>query len=308
MSHFRDALASGKKLITLELTPPKGTDLSLMLERAKPLSPWVDAINVPDSQRAMLKMSSMAASKVIQDELGLDTVWQLTGRDRNVLALQGDLMGGWALGLRNVLALTGDPVAIGDQSDVAKQVSHVEALRLLELIRALNDGKDAAGAELKRGGTDFCYGAALNPNKMSRTAQQHRLEYKIRMGVQYFQTQPVYDAQTVKDARILIQELSAKYENATPKLLVGIIPPKSADFARFLNAKLPGVFIPNHIVDLLEKSSDPVQEAIAYSADLVAQFWDDADGFHFMPVSMEKRAPQLLEKCLQPFESRLKKP
>lgn len=299
MTQFRNSLIAGKKLITVEITPPKGSDMTTMIERVRPLVPYVDAINVPDSQRAMLKMSSMAASKILQDELGVDTVWQLTGRDRNVLALQADLMGGWALGLRNVLALTGDPIAIGDQSDVAKQVSHVEALRLLELIKNLNDTQDAAGNPLKLGGTNFCYGAALNPNRMTRTAQQHRLEYKIRLGVQYFQTQPVYDAEVVREAKQLVQELSASYENPTPKLMIGIIPPKSADFARFLNAKLPGVHIPENIVELLEKSNDPVKESMAYCADLVQAFWEHADGFHFMPVSMEKRAPELLEMCLK---------
>ncbi len=114
-SPFAKKVGSKNHTITVEISPPKGTDVTTFLNHIRPIANLVDAINVPDCQRSILKMSSMAASKIIQDELGVETVWQLTGRDRNIIALQADLMGGWALGLRTVLALTGDPVMIGDQ-------------------------------------------------------------------------------------------------------------------------------------------------------------------------------------------------
>jgi len=296
-SRFAKKLTSGNHTITVEISPPKGSDVSRMLDCIRPIADQVDAINVPDCQRSILKMSSMATAKIIQDELGIETVWQLTGRDRNILALQSDLLGGWALGLQTVLALTGDPVSIGDQSEVAKQVSHLDALRLLELVKSLNHGKDAVGKDFIRGGTQFCYGAALNPHKMSRDAQIHRLKYKLGLGVQFFQTQPVYDVKTVIETQAVIQEICETNRYPIPKLMVGIIPPKSAEFARFMNQKIPGVEIPEAFIAKLDKSADPPMESIRFCADLVHQMAPHAGGFHFMPVGMEKHAKPMLDAC-----------
>lgn len=299
MSTLQQVFESGTKAVTLEISPPKGTDMTVCLRHIKAVadSNKVHAINIPDSQRALLKMSSMACSKIVQDELGIETVWQITTRDRNVLALQADLMGAWAMGIKNVLALTGDPVKIGDQADVAKQVSHIDSLRLLEIIKGLNEDIDANGEILKKAGSRFFTGAALNPHRMSRLAQLHRLEYKIRSGVQFFQTQPVYDLKVILESRESIRTICEKYNLPEPKYMVGIIPPKNAEFARFLNAKIPGVEIPESFISLLEKSTEPRIESIQFCADLVKQFAPHVDGFHFMPVAFEKFAPDLLDAC-----------
>jgi len=296
-SRFAKKVASANHTITVEISPPKGTDISRFLDWIRPIADKVDAINVPDCQRSILKMSSMAASKILQDELGVETVWQLTGRDRNIIALQSDLLGGWAMGLHTVLALTGDPVMVGDQAEVAKQVSHLDALRLLELVRTLNHGKDATGKEFVRGGTQFCYGAALNPHKMSREAQLHRLKYKLSLGIQFFQTQPVYDVQTVMDTQAIIHQLCEENRYPVPKLMVGIIPPKSGDFARFMNQKIPGIEIPESFIAVLDKSPDPTKEALRFCAELVHDMAPYAGGFHFMPVGMEKHAEAMLDAC-----------
>lgn len=285
--------------VTVEFSPPKGTDVAGLIERVQALGTMADAINIPDSQRAILKMSSLAASKLVQDETGIEAVWQLTTRDRNLLALQGDLMGAWALGLHNVLALTGDPVQIGDHAHVAKPVSHLDSLRLVELIQGLNKGLDATGKELPKSGTQFCVGAALNPHRMSRDAQRHRLAYKLAQGIDFIQTQPIYDKETLEETVIVLQELCEIHHRPIPKLLVGIIPPKSAEFARFMNQKIVGVSIPESFIQTLEKSAEPAKESIRYCADLVAEFTPLAGGFHFMPVGMEKHAPALLQACFQ---------
>lgn len=296
--NLRNSLKSDMHTITLELSPPKGVDPSLMLNRARPLKGLVDAINIPDCQRAILKMSAMVSSVLIQQHLQLDTVWQLTGRDRNLIALQADLLGGWSLGLANVLALTGDPVQIGDHADVAKGVNHLDSLRMLELIQTLNDGNDATGKALPRKGTQFCAGAALNPHRMSREAQINRLVYKLRSGVDFFQTQPVYDLATLKEARWRINDLCQTHQLPVPKLLLGIIPPKSAEFARFMNQHIIGVDIPSSFIDLLERAENPVQESIAYCSDLVASFAPWVDGFHFMPVGAERYSADMVNACL----------
>lgn len=297
-SHFVKKVSSKNHTITVEISPPKGTEVTQFLNYVRPLADKVDAINVPDCQRSILKMSSLAAAKIVEDELGIETVWQLTGRDRNIIALQADLMGAWALGLRTVLALTGDPVQVGDQSEVAKQVSHLDALRLLELIQAMNEDKDATGKELRKGGTRFCYGAVLNPHRMSRDAQLHRLQYKLGLGIQFLQTQPVYDLRTLQDTNAVIQSLCDKLHRQPPKLMVGIIPPKSADFARFMNQKILGISIPQSFIEILERSENPAQESIQFCADLVEEMAPYAGGFHFMPVGMEKHAAMMLEACL----------
>lgn len=297
-SSFAKKVNSKNHTITVEISPPKGTDPTRFIDCVRPIADKVDAINIPDCQRSILKMSSLAAAKLIQDECGVEAVWQLTGRDRNIIALQADLMGGWALGLRTILALTGDPVQLGDHAEVAKQVSHLDALRLLELIKGLNDGKDATGKELKKGGTRFCFGAVLNPHRMSREAQIHRLHHKLALGVQFLQTQPVYDLQTVLETCEMIQQMCDKEHLRPPKLMIGVIPPKSADFARFMNQKILGVSIPQHFIDLLDRSENPIQESILFCADLIEQMAPYAGGFHFMPVGMEKHSAWMLDCCI----------
>lgn len=299
LTTFAQRIQSKQSVMTAELSPPKGTDPSLFLSHAQSLKGLVHAINVPDCQRSILKMSSLAASCLVQQRLEMETVWQLTGRDRNVIALQADILGAWALGLRNLLALTGDPVAVGDQADVAKQVSHVDALRMLEMIRQLNDSKDMTGKEFRRGGTGFCYGAALNPHRMSREAQLHRLRAKLALGVQYFQTQPVYDLKTVEECLTAIEQQCAALHIERPRLLVGIIPPKSADFARFMNQKILGISIPDDWIEALSRSQNPVDDSLKYCADLVAQLAPMADGFHLMPVGIESQAARFLELCYE---------
>lgn len=294
---FREKLEQNQPIITLELSPPRGTDLSGLLKRASALKGKVDAINVPDCQRSILKMSSMVTSKLIEEETGIETVWQLTCRDRNLIALQSDLMGAHALGLRNILALTGDPVQVGDQKDVAKQVFHLDSVRLLDLIRSLNAAKDATGRELKQGGTDFCPGGALNPFRTQNHAQQMRIRQKLERGLVYFQTQPVYDPEPVEQVMTLVHEIADQVGVRRPKILVGIIPPRSAEAARFMNSAVAGINIPASFIDLLERSENPQQESIQFCAEVVHKMKGLADGFHFMPVGMESKSPILMDAC-----------
>ena len=299
---FRDKLTSGAPVITVELSPPRGTDTELVLRQATALKGKVDAINVPDCQLSILKMSSMATSKLIQDLTGIETIWQLTCRDRNLIALQADLMGGYALGLRNVLALTGDPVQVGDQKEHAKQVFHLESVRLLDLLQTLNAGNDATGRELKNGGTDFCVGAAINPFKLSNRAQQLRLQQKMERGVAYFQTQPVYTREPVERMLDLLHETAYLVGCEVPKVLIGIIPPRSAQAARRMNSDVVGIDIPPDFIELLERSEKPADESIRYCANVVNSLKGLGSGFHFMPIGMGNKIGQLLDICFVPQE------
>jgi methylenetetrahydrofolate reductase (NADPH) len=294
---FSEKLETDQMLITVELSPPKGTDVSRLLTRAMAIKDKVDAINVPDCQRSILKMSSMATSKLIQDATGVDTVWQLTCRDRNLIALQADILGAHALGLRTVLALTGDPVQVGDQKNVAKQVFHIDSLRLLDLIHSMNLGNDAAGAPFKSGGTSFAVGAALNPFRLSNHAQQMRLRQKLERGVRFFQTQPVYDKEPVERMMDTLQAAVTDVGCPFPKILLGIIPPKSATAARMMNQTIVGINIPESFIELLERSENPTLESIRYCTEVVHNLKPYANGFHFMPVGMESKIGQILDEC-----------
>lgn len=294
---FRTKLTAGEPIVTVELSPPKGTDMTRLLERSISLKGKVDAINVPDCQLSILKMSSMVTSKLIQDASGIETVWQLTCRDRNLIALQADLLGGYAMGLRNVLALTGDPVQIGDQKEHAKQVFHLESVRLLDLILTLNNGRDACGQELTHQGTQFTVGAALNPFRLSNRAQQLRLRQKIERCVDFFQTQPVYHPEPVERMLELLLEAADQAGCPPPKLLLGIIPPRNADAARRMNREIVGVNIPDSFIELLERSSQPALDSIHFCAEVVQKLKPFADGFHFMPVGMASKIGLLLDEC-----------
>ncbi len=294
---FGEKLKSGQTVITVELSPPKGTDMAVLVERVASLKGKVDAINVPDCQRSILKMSSLATSKIIQDETGVECVWQLTCRDRNLIALQADLLGAWAMGIRTVLALTGDPVQVGDHKDYAQQVFHLESTRLLELIHTLNRGQNATGADLKKNGTDFTVGSALNPLRLSKVAQQNRLKAKLERGVHFFQTQPVYEPEPVEQMNEILQKACDEVGCPVPRVMIGIVPPSSAKAARFMNQTVAGINIPESFIDLLERSDDPRQESIAFCAEVVERLKPIATGFHFMPVAMESRVGDLLDRC-----------
>jgi methylenetetrahydrofolate reductase (NADPH) len=294
---FREKLDAGETVVTVELSPPKGTDVSRLLANAEALKGKVDAINVPDCQLSMLKMSSLAASKLIQDATGIEAVWQLTCRDRNLIALQADILGAYALGLRNILALTGDPVQIGDQKDLAKQVFHLESVRLLDLLNTLNHGQDACGSELKQQGCDFTVGAALNPFKLSSRSQQLRLQQKMARGVHFFQTQPIYGIEPAERVQEALQEAATEVGCLPPRLMLGIIPPKNATSARRMNQEIIGVNIPESFIEILERSSQPAMESIRFCADLVQSLKPYTDGFHFMPVGMVSKIGLLLDEC-----------
>lgn len=294
---FLEALANAphSRVITVEISPPKGAEVATFLKRCAKLKGQVAAINIPDCQRAILKMSSLVAAYLVERELDIPTVWQLTCRDRNLMALQADLLGAQALGLKTVLALTGDPVEVGDQKGVAKNVMHTEAVGLLKLINQLNSGLEATGEPLKAGGTHFIKGSALNVTQLERPAQFNRLCHKLEAGVSFFQTQPVYSPEPLQKFEAILDKACKQVGlSQLPPVLVGLVPPRTADAARHFNAAINGVAIPQSLIDQLERSSEPMQESIAFCADVAAQMSPYVQGFHLMPVLAEVRALQLV--------------
>jgi methylenetetrahydrofolate reductase (NADPH) len=262
------------------------------------VAPFVDAINIPDCQRALLKLSSLAAAVVVQQAANVPTVWQLTCRDRNLLALQADLLGGWALGLSTVLALTGDPVAVGDHNGLARQVSQLEAVRLMQLIAKLNGGYDAADQPLKHKPPNFTVASALNPHHLEKNAQFRRLCHKLEAGAMLFQSQPVFhrdQGEAMISTFNKALDVVGFTQQPKPRLLVGLLPPRSAKMALLLNTTVPGIRVPSAWIEALETSSSPADTAIGLSVSLAESLMSMADGLHLMPVAMEGRAAEWAE-------------
>lgn len=293
LSRFQTAAQSGKFLVTAEVMPPKGGDPTHMIEMGHLLKDWVHGVNVTDGSRAVMRMSSLVASALLLQN-GIEPIFQMACRDRNRIALQADLMGAQALGIRNVLALTGDPVAAGDHPD-AKPVFDLESVRLIRLIHKLNAGEDCNGKPLTNQATTLFPGAAVDPQCGSFSGLQRRFERKIEAGAQFFQSQLISDFERLEK---FMDKIASPYK---VPVLAGIFLLKSAKNARFINKNVPGVMIPEHIIERLEKAQDPLMEGVAIAAEQVKSARDLCQGVHLMAVRREDLIPNILEKAgLQP--------
>jgi methylenetetrahydrofolate reductase (NADPH) len=281
-------LASGAPAITAEVTPPRGGDPARTLAAAETLRGWVHAVNVTDGSRAVMRMSSLAVCRLLLDR-GLEPVLQMACRDRNRIALQADLLGAHALGLRNLLCLTGDPVRAGDQP-TARPVNELEAVRLLQLVRQLNGGHDPVGGDLPDGPTDLFAGAAADPQSPSWSGLRQRTRRKAEAGARFLQTQMVMDADAL---RRFVEEIAAPL--GLP-VLAGVFLLKSAKNAAFINRVVPGAAIPQAVIDRLAAAADPAAEGIAIAAEQVARYLEIAQGVHLMAVKAEERIPAILEQ------------
>jgi methylenetetrahydrofolate reductase (NADPH) len=286
-SRFRQAVESGEFLITAEVCPPKGGNPAHMIEMAKTLKGRVHAVNITDGSRAVLRMSSLAASVILLQH-GIEPVCQMACRDRNKIALQADLMGAHALGIRNILALTGDPIKAGDHPD-AKSVFDLEAVRLLKLITKLNGGLDANDKPLTDDVTDLFVGAAVDPQLKSWSSLQSRFERKIEAGAQFFQSQLISDFERLEKFMAQIAAGSNK------PVLAGIFLLKSAKNARFINKYVPGVDIPQSIIDRLAAASDPLEEGVIIAAEQVKIAQQMCQGVHMMAVKREDLIAKVLD-------------
>ena len=229
---FRDTLSSAGFVVTAELGPPVDPDPEAVRLIARALAPVVHAANVTDNQAASVKLSPLACSVWMLEE-GLEPIIQMTTRDRNVLALQADLLGAWALGVRAVLALGGDPLRVGPYEAIAKPVGDLDSLGLARLITRLNEGELAAGETLQQP-TGFLVAAAANP--LVDTIE--RLEQKVAAGADCFQTNIVYDVD--RFAAWFAPVVQAGVSEQAP-VLVGVTPPRSTRMLQHLHDNVPGV-------------------------------------------------------------------
>ncbi|MBD1866631.1 methylenetetrahydrofolate reductase [Cyanobacteria bacterium FACHB-471] len=286
-SRLRAAAQAKEFLITAEVMPPKGGNPAHMIEMAKLLRDRVHAVNITDGSRAVLRMSSLASSVVLLQQ-GIEPVCQMACRDRNCIALQADLMGAQALGIRNVLALTGDPIKAGDHP-TAKGVFDLESVRLLKLIDKLNQGLDFNEKPLPDGATELFAGAAIDPQCGSWSGLQRRFERKLESGAQFFQSQLISDFDRLEK---FMDQVAV---SCNKPVLAGIFLLKSAKNARFINRNVPGVQIPDAVIDRLERATDPLQEGVAIAAEQVKLARQLCQGVHMMAVKREDLIPQILD-------------
>jgi methylenetetrahydrofolate reductase (NADPH) len=286
---LKTAIQSGAFLVTAEVAPPKGADVTHMIQQALTLKGRVHAVNITDGSRAVLRMSSLASAVILRQQ-GIEPICQMACRDRNRIGLQADLMGAHALGIRNILALTGDPVKAGDHPQ-ARSVFDLESVRLLQLISKLNTGVDANDRPLPDGGTDLWVGAAVDPQLSSWSSLQRRFERKVAAGAQFFQSQLIMDFERLGK---FMTEIAAHHQ---PPILAGIFLLKSAKNARFLNRCVPGVTIPEAIIDRLERARHPLEEGIAIAAEQVQMARQLCQGVHMMAVKREDLIPKILDRA-----------
>ena len=288
-SLFRTAVKNNEFLITAEVTPPKGGDPSHMIQMAKTLKGRVHAVNITDGSRAVLRMCPVIASVLLLQQ-GIEPICQVACRDRNRIGLQADLMGAHALGVTNILALTGDPVKAGDHVE-AKSVFDLESVRLLQLVGKLNTGFDYNNIALTDGATDLFVGAAVDPQLPSWSSLQRRFERKLEAGAQFFQSQLITDFERLEKFMSQIASSSNK------PILAGIFLLKSAKNAQFINRCVPGVNIPQTTIDRLANAEDPLQEGIAIAAEQVKLAQQVCQGIHMMAVKREDLIAQILDKA-----------
>ena len=285
MNRFESALASDRPVVTCELNPPKGTDLAGLYEKAALLDSRVDAFNVTDSAGSTMTMAPVAAAHLLLDR-GIEPILQITGRDRNRIAVQSELLAAAALGVRNVLCMSGDPPGAGDHPD-AKAVFDIDAIEIVKAISSLTGGADMSGAELS-GTPDLNPGAVANPGADDLDKELGRMEDKLEAGAAFFQTQAVYEPATFEAF------MKAADRFGVP-VIAGLIVLKSARMAQYLNANLPGVHVPDALVAAMDGAKDRRKTSAEISAGLAAELSAMCRGVHVMAIGWESEVPGILD-------------
>ena len=285
---FREVLNSGKFVITSEIGPPKGTNIEKMCHHIDILKDKVDAINVTDHQSSVMRFPSLGGCLFIKEQGG-EPILQMTCRDRNQLALQADLLLAYARGIRNVLCLTGDAVVVGDHKQ-AQDVFELDSVQLLRTIRQLETGKDLGGNDLD-GAVEFCAGAIVTPEAQPIDPQLIKFEKKVEAGAEFFQTQAIYDLDNFK--RFM------EYARQFPvKILAGIVLLTSARMARIMTENVPGIFVPQELIDELASApkGEAAQKGIEIAGRMIATLKKEAicDGVHIMAIGREEVVPDIL--------------
>ena len=278
-----------KFIITAEIFPPKGVNVSNLKKKAEILTSYVDGVNVTDNQRACMRLGALGVSKILLDS-GIEPIYQITCRDRNRLALQSDLLAASVLNIKNLLILSGDHPKNGDHPD-AKPVYDLDSTQLIHAASGLNSGRDMSGNNLD-GSTDFCIGAVVNPTVEPIELQMIPMKKKIEAGAYFFQTQVAFDMQPFKN---LVNYLEQNGLRNNIKIIGGVFLLKSLKMIEFMK-KIPGVTIPESIIERITKSENQLNEGIKICAENIREIKKILDGVHIMAINSEELIPDILSK------------
>jgi homocysteine S-methyltransferase len=258
-------IARGDFVTCVELVPPKGIDMTRLIDNARQLKEkGIDAVNVPDSPRAQAKMAAVSASAVLQQKAGIEAIPHVTCKDKNLLALQAEILGAHALGIRNVLLVTGDPPSIGTYPD-ATAVFDVDAIGLCNMVSLLNRGLDL-GRNAVGEPTSFCYGVALNPSAVNTDRELERFKWKLDAGAEFAITQPVFDPEPL--LRFMDRTRGLRHV----PVIAGIWPLVSLRMAEFMKNEVPGVFVPDAVIERMSKcdtKESALEEGTAIARELL---------------------------------------
>ena len=303
MSLLKEALDAGKFGITAEMAPPKGCDFSEQMEAAELLKGKVHGINVTDMQSACLKATGLGLCIKLK-QAGCEPILQMTGRDRNRMALMGDALAAAAFGIDTMLALTGDHPVVGDCKD-AKPVYDLDSVGILKMLSKMEEtGCDCGGNEIAGGAPNFYKGASVTPVYEPVFLQINKLRQKVEAGAMYIQTQGIFDLETFKRFLDKVDAAGIKTH-----IMAGIIPLKAAGMAKYMNENVPGIDVPQHMIDRLAAAAAegkekgvkglPMKLGIEMAAEMIAQIKDQhlCDGVHIMAIGAEKNVPIILDKA-----------
>lgn len=282
-------LFSKKFVITAEIGPPKGWQVEKYLHEAeKYLKTGIDAINVTDNQSSVMRFGSLAMCHLLKEK-GFEPVFQVTCRDRNRLALQSDILSAAALGIENILLLTGDHTTLGDHPG-AKPVFDLDSVSLIDTVKKLESGVDLVGNKLDGEAPKFCIGAVVSPCAEPLEPQLFKFEKKVKAGVEFFQTQAVYEP----DKFIKFMD---KVKQFGVPVLAGIVVLKSVGMAKYMNENVAGVFVPDNLIEELKKDKEKTksgQTGVEIAARLIKELKLYCQGIHLMPLGWDDKVPQIL--------------
>jgi len=283
MSRLSEQLACGQFVVTAEIAPPKGANLAPALEAAAKFK-GVTAVNVTDNQGANMRLSSLALAARLQ-QTGTETILQLTCRDRNRMALQSDLLGAAAFGVENLLLLSGDHSKFGDHPD-ARPVFDLDSVQLLDMTAGLMAGVNMVGKPLN-GVPNFFPGAAVNPAAEPFDLMFQKVAKKVDSGARFFQTQSIFGRETLERFMLAMAPLDVP-------VIAGVLLIRSGKMARFLNDNIPGVQVPDALLDRFDRAADPMAEGIAIARETVGWARELCQGVHLMTLGHEDQIPAIL--------------
>ena len=297
MSILQQVLEQGRFAITAEMAPPKGFDFTEQMEAAELLRDKVHGINVTDMQSACLKASSLGLCFRLK-QAGAQPILQITGRDRNRMAIMADVLSAAACGIDTVLALTGDHPVVGDCRD-AKPVYDLDSLGILRMLSKMEEtGCDCGGNPLSGGAPKLFKGAAVTPVYEPMALQIGKLRQKVAAGAGFIQTQGIFDVESLKRFLDAVDKAGIRVP-----IMAGIIPLKSAGMAKFMNANVPGIAVPQEQIDALARAKEagesPARLGMDMAAELIVRIKEEnlCAGVHIMAIGAEKNVPVILEKA-----------